>query len=397
MMQETFLLKRMQRKNNIGSVVLLAILTFVMIGGSLFILVLQNGLKGMEKRLGADAMIVPADCRKTAESVLLEGSREYFYFDQSVADNIRSIHGIKELTEQFYLASLAADCCSSQVGIVGFDPETDFIIQPWIDKKDKNQIGTGKAIVGSEIQVSKDKTITLFGRKYPVISTLAGTGTGMDTSVYFTMDTVPQLIEDAGKKGIQFLDSQKNKNTISSIFITLQSGVTERELARRMNEVVHTDVDILYPDSILNTFAQSTNHIVSVTYIILLGVWLVAEFILLIVCYISSNRSKKEYALLRVSGLSKKQLIVMVVKEGLLISLIGFVLGGAVSGITVFPFGRYLAKVFGIAYLTPTAMETITIFVIGFILAVLSDVIASVIPIIKICKIEAYSALREEE
>lgn len=396
-MQETFLFKRMQRKKNVGPVVLLAILTFLMIGGSLFILVLRNGLKGMEKRLGADVMVVPAGCEKTAESVLLEGSREYFYFEQLVADNIRSVNGIEKLTEQFYLSSLVADCCSSQVGIVGFDPKTDFIIQPWIDEKDKGQIGTGKAIVGSDIEVGEDRVITLFGREYPVISILASTGTSMDTSVYFTMDTVPQLIEDAENKGIQFLDSQKNENTISSIFITLQSGVTEREIARRINEIVDADVDILYPDSILSTFAQSTNHMVSVTYITLLVVWLVVEFILLIVCYISSNGRKKEYALFRVLGLSKKQLIVMVVNEGMLISLIGFVLGGALSGITVFPFGRYLANVLGIAYLTPTVLETITILAIGLVLTVLSDIIASIIPIVKICKIEAYSALREEE
>lgn len=396
-MQETFLLKRMKKKKNVAPVVLLTILTFIMIGGSLFILVLQNGLKGMEKRLGADVMVVPADCGKTAESVLLEGSREYFYFNQSVADNIRKINGIEKLTEQFYLASLSADCCSSQVGIVGFNPETDFIIQPWIDEKDKKQIETGKAIVGSEIQVGEDKVITLFGREYPVISTLASTGTSMDTSVYFTMDTVSQLIEDAGSKGIQFLDSQKKENTISSVFITLQSGVTEREIARKINETVDTDVDILYPDSILSTFAQSTNHMVAVTYITLLAVWLVVELILLIICYLSSNGRKKEYALLRVLGLSKKQLTVMVVKEALLISLTGFVLGGALSGITVFPFGRYLANVLGIAYLTPTILETIIILAIGLVLSILSDIAASVIPIIKICKIEAYSALREEE
>lgn len=396
-MQSTFWFKRMKRKKNISSVVLLAILTFVMIGGSLFVLVLQNGLKGMEKRLGADAMVVPADCEKTAESILLEGSREYFYFNQSVADNIRKIDGIEKLTEQFYLASLAADCCSSEVGIIGFNPETDFIIQPWIDEKDKDQIGTGKAIVGSEIQLGKDKTIKLFGREYPVISILASTGTSIDTSVYFTMDTVPRLIKDAGNKGIQFLDSQKNKNTISSVFIILQSGVTEREIARKINKAAGADVDILYPDNILSTFAQSTNHLVSATYIVLLAAWLVVEFILLIVCYITSTGRKKEYALLRVLGLSKKQLIVMVVKDGVLISLAGFVFGGVLSGITVFPFGRYLANVFGITYLTPSILEIITILAIGLILSVASDIIASIIPIAKICKIEAYSALREEE
>ena len=76
-MRDEFLNLSIKRRKgkNIGLIVLLAILTFVLIGGSLFILLLRNGLNGLEKRLGADIMIVPADCEKTAESILLEGSR----------------------------------------------------------------------------------------------------------------------------------------------------------------------------------------------------------------------------------------------------------------------------------------------------------------------------------
>lgn len=398
-MQNYFLIKSIQRKKykNISLAVLMAVLTFLIIGGSLFILVLSNGIKGMEKRLGADIMIIPADCEKTAESVLMEGSREYFYFDRSVADRIKDLDGIEALTEQFYLASLSADCCTSQVGIVGFDPETDFIIQPWIAEGDKGKMGRGKAVAGSEIQLEKDNTIKIFGRKYPVISRLAETGTSLDTSVYFTMDTVPQLIEDAQSKGIQFIDSQKDENSISSVFIKMEEGTTERELAREIKKVEDTDVDLLYPENIFKAFSENTRYIISSAYMILIAVWLVAELILLLVCHISSSGRKKEYALLRVLGISKKQLTGVLIKEILLIMLAGFAVGGLLSGITVFPFGRYLANGLKIAYLAPTALETAGIFLIGAAVSVLSGIIASVIPVIRISRLEAYSALREEE
>ena len=125
--------------------------------------------------------------------------------------------------------------------------------------------------------------------------------------------------------------------------------------------------------------------------------WLAVELILLIAFYISSSGQKKEYALLRVLGLSRKQLIGMIIKESLLITLAGFVVGGFLSAITVFPFGRYLANNLRFAYITPTVFETVLIFFFGLAASVLSGILASSIPIARICKLDEYSALREEE
>lgn len=397
--KDSFLIKSIQRKKqkNISLITLIAILSFVMIGGSLLILVLHNGLKGMQKRLGADIMVIPSECEETAESLLMEGSREYFYFDRNVTDSIRNIDGIDALTEQFYLASLSADCCTSKVGIVGFDPKTDFIVQPWIEEKAKGKIGKDKAVVGSQIKTEKDGTIKIFGRSYSVVYRLAETGTSLDTSAYFTMDTVPQLISDAESKGISFLESQKNGNTISSVFIKLKPGIVDSDIAREINKNTDTDVDILYPEAILKSFSDSTGHIASAAYFVLLLVWLIVELILLIAFYISSNGQKKEYALLRVLGLSRKQLVEKVIKESLIISLAGFVAGSFLSALTVFPFGRYMALNLKFVYVTPKVLETLLIFVLGLGASVLSGMIASAIPIVRICKLDEYSALREEE
>ena len=396
---DSFVLKSLLRKKqkNICLISLITILSFVMIGGSLFILVLHNGLKGMQKRLGADIMVIPSECEKTAESLLMEGSREYFYFDGSVSDKIKNIDGIDKITEQFYLASLSADCCTSPVGIVGYNPETDFIIRPWIEEKAKGKIGKDKAVVGSQIQVEKDNTIRIFGRSYSVVYRLAETGTSLDTSAYFTMDTVPQLIEDAKSKGIEFLDSQKNGSSVSSVFIKLKPGVTDSDVAREITHAQDIDVDILYPEAILKSFSENTDHLASVAYLVLFVVWLVVELILLIAFFISSNGQKKEYALLRVLGLSRKQLIGKIIKESLLITITGFVIGGFLSAITVFPFGRYLSINLKFAYITPKIIETVLIFVFGLAASVFSGIIASAIPIAGICKLDEYSALREEE
>ena len=87
-------------------------------------------------------------------------------------------------------------------------------------------------MVGSEIILEKDHTVRIFGKTYEVVSTLAETGTSLDTSVYFSMDTVPELIKNAEKKGLSFLNSQKEENVLSSIFINVEKGVDEKEVVR---------------------------------------------------------------------------------------------------------------------------------------------------------------------
>lgn len=388
---------RRQRYNSITLISITAIVTFIVIGGSLFLLELSNGLIGMEKRLGADMMIVPGDCKNTAESILLEGSREYFYFDSATQEAISKADGIEEVTSQFYLASLAADCCTTQVGIVGFNPDTDFIIWPWVQEKDRMKIKKGMVIVGSNIKLEKDGTIRIFDRTYSVGSKLAETGTSLDTSVYLTMDTIPQLINDAEGKGLNFMDTQKNQNAISSVFVKLKKGSSQRDVARAISNSMDVDVDIVYPKDILHSFAENTQHIISNVHILLGVLLLVAESVIVLVCHISSGKRKKEYALLRVLGVSQKQLIYMQMKEVLLLASMGFLLGTFGATITVFPFGRYFAQRLKFAYIQPSALKIILLVITAGFVSILAAVTASVVTVIKVSKLDAYSAMREEE
>jgi len=92
---------------------------------------LQNGLTSYEARLGADIIIVPNQARShgSIESILLQGIPGYFYMDDSILEKARNTEGVEIATPQFYLASASAGCCSVSVQVIGFDPETDFIVQ----------------------------------------------------------------------------------------------------------------------------------------------------------------------------------------------------------------------------------------------------------------------------
>ncbi len=140
-------LKQLQR-NKLQSVFLFVpvfILSAILFGSVVIDTGLKEGTKNLEKRMGADLMIVPQGEKDLAGSIISEGARGTFYLNSSVYDIALKTKGVAAATPQFFLKSLAADCCSSEVEIVFYEPKTDFIIHPWISKEygkqqDKNEV-----------------------------------------------------------------------------------------------------------------------------------------------------------------------------------------------------------------------------------------------------------------
>lgn len=63
-----------------------------------------------------------------AEALLTNGNPSTFYFTKDIADEVMQADGIAQATEQTYISSLAAACCAEKLQIIGYDPDTDFVI-----------------------------------------------------------------------------------------------------------------------------------------------------------------------------------------------------------------------------------------------------------------------------
>ena len=151
----------------------IALLSLMLFCGTVISESLRSGMDNMRRRLGADIMLVPKGAKEKAENMLLEGSRSNFYFDASIYEQVSGIDGISEVTSQCFLKSLSADCCSSEVQIVFFDPESDFVVGPWIEKEYSGKVKGEAVIVGNDI-ASEDGRIKLFGQEYTVVSDTLG-------------------------------------------------------------------------------------------------------------------------------------------------------------------------------------------------------------------------------
>lgn len=101
-------------------------------------------------------------------------------------------------------------------------------------------------------------------------------------------------------------------------------------------------------------------------------------------------------AVLRVLGASKKMLRNIIIKEAVILSLIGAGIGsflGFILSIIELPL---IASKFSMPFLSPSIMQYIGIFVLSFVLAVIIGPLSTVRVVKKLTDKDSYLSLREE-
>ena len=377
----------------LATVVILSVMLFSV---TVISVSLKKGMGNMRKRLGADIMLVPKGEREKAENMLLEGSRSNFYFDGAVYEKVQSIDGISDSTSQCFLKSLSADCCSSEVQIVFFDPDSDFVVGPWIETEYKQKLSGDAVIVGSDI-VSEDGKIKLFGQEYAIASQMARTGTALDSSVYFSTDAKAELLRNAEEKGSFLTEEQKKGDILSSIFINVDGSHTTEQVIDSAHKTIGDIFDVVYPKKLHESLSGSLGKITGVVNVISLSLGILLVAILLIINSIIMKGRKSEIALLRVLGHRKKDLIRKLLSEMGLISLAGALGGSLLGALIVIPFGRYIGKSLDMPYLGPGIASVLVqiLLIVGIVILIVF--LASVFFIIHTTNTEPYLALRKEE
>jgi putative ABC transport system permease protein len=372
------------------------ILALTLFGGSILVLNLRQGLDTMTRRFGADLMVVPKGASEEAQSILLRGGAGYFYFDAGITDKIAGTQGIARASPQFFLASLSTECCDAAVQLIAYDPATDFAVQPWIAEKYGGTVEDGQVVVGSRIALRPNGAIQLFSHEYPVAAQLSTSASGFVTSIFMTMNTMRLLIDRAHEEKYNFLADKYGSGVISAVLARVDPSASPSLTAytiRREND----GVDVLVSQSIFSTLAATLSGLVSYIHIFSAAIWILAVIILAAVFSLSIHERKKEFALLRILGATRKKLIAIVLGESSLAGLAGGIAGIVLASLAVFPFSALISERLELPYLDAPFFNSILLAVGSLFLSVLAGPLASLFAAFRISRAETYFTMREGE
>ena len=153
------------------------------------------------------------------------------------------------------------------------------------------------------------------------------------------------------------------------------------------------------PDYFTEGTGSYTSGLSGISYIVgvlIAAVWILSFFVLMIFFALTVNDRRKEFAVLRVMGVSRNGLIGSILKEVLLVGLLGGVFGVLCGFIVTVPFGNLMESKMGMPLLLPGAGQMILYVLVSICASVLAGTASSMLTVIKISKFDPSLILRED-
>ena len=281
------------------------------------------------------------------------------------------------------------------VQIIGFDPETDFTVKPWIARTYGGELGLLDVIVGCNISGGVGGQIQFYGENCRIMGKLAETGTSMDNAVYATDETVTHLVAAAIELGFSPLAHEDPQQVVSTVMVKVADGYNVDDVLGDIKLHVR-GVSAVATRTMTSDVANSVAAMSGVLQVVF-GVISVFAVIALVVAFVVVGRHRtREFAVLRVVGASKKALSGIVVKEAGVISAGGALVGIAIALVAVIAFNSALEGALGLPFLLPDVPTMALIAAATFALALIAGCAASYASAARLSKVDPGQTLREE-
>lgn len=378
-------------------IILAALMSFMVIGGSVIIQSLHRGLDSVEQRLGADIIVVPesAQAEVDLQSIILQGTPGCFYMDKSVAGEIAEADGIEKMSTQYFLASSQSDCCSAPVQIIGFDSKTDFVIAPWIKQSYDKELTDNEIIAGSSLAAKPGDILEFYGVDCRVAAKLSSTGTGLDTAVYASENTVRNLIAASREVGFTLLSEQSPDDVISSVYIKVKKGYDISEVSSNINIDLKGRVKAVRTKNMISDTADRLSTISNVVLWLIIAIWILTVIIMVIAFTVNIREREREFAVLRIAGFTRKMLFKAVFLESMTICSIGGVIGALLSVLIIFSFKDLIESSLELPFLIPGLPDMAILMAVTVIAIIMAGPLSSAYAAFKLSKVDTGSILRK--
>ena len=353
---------------------------------------LKSGIAGLRSRMGADLLVVPEGYEKGAENILLSGEPNYFYMERKVLDSVRAVEGVENASGQFYLTSLSESCCDFPIQIIGFEPESDFVIQNWAKSRVKTGTNEEFLLSGSNVNLTKG-SVKFFGNEHKISARLSKSGTGMDNVIFCDFASLEHIFEDASSRGFGFISDGDTKNKLSTVLVKISPDSSADAVALRIKKVL-PGVHVIVGEKFIRNFSEKLSAIFVFLYSISILLFLITIISLALVFSITINERHREFSILRVLGANRSLLCSVLFWEAGILGAGGSILGIGLSALIVIPFNALISEKLGLPFAMSGPGWILAFAGVVFVVTVLSCLISAANGAVRVSKIEPYGDVK---
>jgi putative ABC transport system permease protein len=346
-------------------------------------------------RLGADIIVVPAGTEHGMENAFLMGVPVAAWMPRPNLDVVGAIPGVVAVSPQFFLSTLrGASCCSvPEMFLIGYEPESDFTLKPWLEKHHIERLGLGQAVGGAFVYVPQDPGyILVYGYHIDLAGHLEQTGTGLDQSMFFTFETAYDIARKSPDQAVEELVIPED--SISAIMVKIDPTADSRRIADQIRQAL-PDVT---PVESTNLFRSQRVHIMGLfqSVVALLAViWVLSEALIGLVFSIAINERRQQIGVLRALGLTQSFVLRSLLSEGWILALGGGSAGIGFFTLAVYLFRNLIVRMMGTPFLIPSPVSLLGLAAGALLLALIGVTLGAIIPVLRISRMDPALAMRK--
>ncbi len=363
--------------------------TTLILGGA------QASLQLALERLGADILVVPEGAEAKVETALLMGNPTQTWMPTESVRKISQVPGVAAVSPQLYLSTLkGASCCSaSEMFIVAYDPQTDFTLRPWLERNLPGGLSLGEAIGGTYVFVpAGEQNIKTFGYLLTLRGNLEPTGTNLDQTLFFTLQTAQDIAALSTTQAEKPLVLPPD--SASAALVRIAPGSDPTQVAVRILQEVPGVMPIQSPQLFRSFRLQMAGLLRGMLAV--LGITSVLSLLMIgLVFSMAANERRREIGVLRALGATPGYIFGSLLAEAELLAIGGATAGLALGALVVYLFRDYIIRSLGVPFLFPSAPVLVGLGAGGLILGLIGVCLAVLVPAFKISCQDPATAMRD--
>jgi putative ABC transport system permease protein len=347
-------------------------------------------------RLGADMMVVPEGALTNITASLLVVEPTELVLDADALAKVR-LTSLGRIAAQKIVRVEHSGIGShhESADLIGFQPERDFTVQPWLVEKLNRPLQQGDVILGAARDGVLGSQLLIFGKPHVVYGRLGRTGVGThERGVFMSFATLEALGDAIGGHGTKPAVLAPGK--VTGFLAELAPGATPLQARFAILSTVK-GAKVVAGDTTLSGIRQGLAALLD--GILALMVLMFASTALMVSVLFSAIVTERlgELGLLKAIGARRGQVLGVMVTEAMLATGIGGVLGVVLGVLVMRLFERalvyYLENV-GVPFLWVELPRTVTFAAGAIVLASAIGVAGVLYPAWRASRRDAYDLVR---